>query len=160
MSEASEKTQFKPLNSAWKARSSHGRKPLFASPGDLWDACCEYFQWVEDNPLQTVENVKFQGMGTLESVPLMRNMSEDGLTIFLDISSSAWWDYKQKPDFLEVTDQVVKIIRSYKLDGAISGLFKENIIARELGLADKKDVGIEVSDSDYLKRLQDSLRKS
>ena len=130
-------TRFKVGNEAWKARSTHGRKPLFATPEILWDACCEYFQWVNDNPLQTVELVKFQGVGQQHQVPLMRNMSEDGLTIFLDIDYTTWHDYKSKPDFSQVTEKVVRVIRTYKLDGAVSGLFKENIIARELGLADK-----------------------
>lgn len=135
-------TRFKVGNEAWKARSSHGRKPIFETPEILWDACCEYFEWVNDNPLQTVELVKFQGEATQAQVPLMRNMSEDGLQIFLDISDQTWRNYKERPDYLGVTEQVVKIIRTHKLDGAISGLFKENIIARELGLADKKEEAI------------------
>lgn len=38
-------------NRFWEARSSHGRNPKFESPEALWAACCEYFEWVEANPL-------------------------------------------------------------------------------------------------------------
>jgi len=43
--------KFLPGNNFWKARSSHGRKPIFETPEDLWSACVEYFEWVEANPL-------------------------------------------------------------------------------------------------------------
>ena len=153
-------TQFKVGNKAWKARSSHGRKPIFETEEQLWDACCEYFQWVNDNPLQTVELAKFQGDAKQVQVPVMRNMSLDGLQIFLDISDQTWLNYKKKTDFLGVTEQIDKIIRTYKMDGAISGFFKENIIARELGLADKKEV--ETSDkyeSSFMQKLNKALKK-
>ena len=55
-------TQFQPGNKAWKARSKHGRKPKFSSPDDLWEKCCEYFEWVNENPLQAVELVKCRGI--------------------------------------------------------------------------------------------------
>lgn len=148
-------TRFKVGNQAWKARSSHGRKPTFASADSLWDACCEYFDWIDENPELVTELVKFQGEAQEYQVPRRRNMSLDGLITFLDIVNSTWLNYRERPDFLIVTERVDRIIRTHKMDGAISGQFKENIIARELGLAEKKEV--DVSDSAYLKRLQDSI---
>lgn len=142
MSKASETTQFKVGNRFWEARSSHGRSPLFETPDQLWEACLEYFEWVADNPMKAVELVKHQGIGIQHEVPLMRNMSEDGLKIFLDISNQTWANYKSKPDFLEITEKVVAVIRTHKMDGAVTGMFKESIIARELGLADKQDVQV------------------
>lgn len=38
-------------NRFWEARSSHGAKPKFEKADDLWSACCEYFDWVDNNPL-------------------------------------------------------------------------------------------------------------
>lgn len=38
-------------NRFWEARSSHGRNPKFEASGALWLACCEYFEWVEANPM-------------------------------------------------------------------------------------------------------------
>ena len=43
--------QFQKGNQFWKMRETHGRNPIFETPEQLWVAACEYFQWVEDNPL-------------------------------------------------------------------------------------------------------------
>lgn len=141
MSEASERTQFKFGNSAWKARSSHGRKPKFASPDALETACQEYFEWVDDNPLMVVELVKYQGMATQISVPKMRAMTIVGLCNFLDIGTSTWGDYRSMADFSGITARVENYIYQQKFEGAAADMLNANIISRELGLADRKDVG-------------------
>lgn len=141
MSEATERNQFKFGNSAWKARSSHGRKPKFASPEAIESACQDYFQWVDDNPLMVVELVKYQGQATQVSVPKMRAMTIVGLCNFLDIGTSTWNDYKTKPDFSDITGRIEAIIYQQKFEGAAADMFNANIISRELGLADKKELG-------------------
>ena len=126
-------------NRFWEARSSHGRKPIFENPEVLWEACLEYFEWVEENPLMASETVKFQGQGTIMEVPKMRAMTETGLCIFLDIGTSTWSDYKNREDFSAVTTRVCEIIFNQKFAGAAADMLNANIIARDLGLADKKD---------------------
>lgn len=149
-------------NRFWEMRSSHGRKPIFASPDDLWSAASEYFAWVEDNPLMAAETVKFKGKATLAKVPKMRAMTISGLCIFLDISQQAWSEYRVREGFGEVTTRIEEIIRSQKFEGAAADLLNANIIARDLGLADKseltgKDGGAieteNVSDRDLAKAL-------
>ena len=136
-------------NEFWKARSSHGRKPIFSEPESLWVACCEYFQWVADNPLKRTELVKFQGAAKAVEVPVMRAMTIAGLCIFLDISESSWANYRIKDadddiedgdeSFVEVCARVDSIIKTQKFEGAAGGELNPNIIARDLGLVDKKD---------------------
>ena len=46
-------------NSFWKQRTKHGRDKIFANADLMWEAACEYFQWVEDNPLN--EAIVYQG---------------------------------------------------------------------------------------------------
>jgi len=72
-------------NRFWEMRSSHGRKPKFESPGQLWSAACEYFAWVEDNPLTEYKVTQFQGAPIQMEVPKMRAMTVNGLCLFLDI---------------------------------------------------------------------------
>lgn len=134
------KTQFKVGNDAWKARSSHGRNPIFSSPDELWGACCEYFQWVNDNPLYSVELVKFQGEATQAQVPKMRAMTIAGLCNFLDIGLTTWSDYREKPDFPWVNARVESIIYQQKIEGASADMLNANIISRELGLTEKKEI--------------------
>lgn len=126
-------------NQFWKARSSHGRKPIFESPEQLWDAACEYFEWNEANPLWEIKSYQYQGVPVQDQIPKMRAMTEGALCIFLDITTTCWADYKSKKDFSQVTTRICEIIRAQKFQGAASEFFNANIIARDLGLADKSE---------------------
>lgn len=126
-------------NEFWKARSSHGRKPKFKNPEQLWKACEEYFQWVEDNPLQEEKLFVYQGDVTRATVNKMRAMTLDGLCQFLNICEKTWGNYRNNNDFLQVTTRAERIIRIQKFAGAAADLLNANIIARDLGLADKKE---------------------
>jgi len=120
-------------------RSSHGRKPIFKSPDELWEACVEYFQWVEDNPLWEDKVMMAQGEPTHVPISKMRAMTIDGLCIFLDIDEKTWSNYRDKEDFVGVTTRAERVIRNQKFSGAAADLLNANIIARDLGLRDKQD---------------------
>lgn len=126
-------------NQFWMLRSSHGRKPIFADPEQLWAAACEYFEWTDANPLYEDRLVTFQGVATHEPVAKMRAMTIGGLCIFLDISIQAWSEYKQRLGFGEITTRVEDIIRNQKFTGAAADLLNPNIIARDLGLVEKQE---------------------
>ena len=130
--------QFKKGNKFWLARSSHGRKPIFSNPEQLRNACYEYFQWVEDNPLYEEKIFHSQGIITKDTITKMRAMTIGGLRIFLGICEQTWVNYKNNPDFLGVVKEVEEIIYNQKFTGAAADLLNSNIIARELGLADKQ----------------------
>lgn len=127
-------------NQFWRVRSSHGRKPIFPDPDILWDACCEYFEWVEANPLWEDRVMSYQGVNTHEPVAKMRAMTVTGLCNFLDISLQAWTEYRTRNGFGDVTTRVDQIIRDQKFAGAAADLLNANIIARDLGLADKSEL--------------------
>lgn len=127
-------------NRFWEARSSHGRNPKFESPEALWSACCEYFKWVDDNPLWEMKAFAFQGVVTQEPIPKMRAMTIGGLTLFLDITIETWRQYRMKEGFSEVTSQAEKVIYDQKFTGASADLLNANIIARDLGLKDNTEV--------------------
>lgn len=127
-------------NRFWEARSSHGRRPRFSDPEVLWDACTQYFEWVEENPLWEMKPFAFQGVVTQEPVAKMRAMTIGGLCIFLDIDQTTWADYRSKEDFSRVTSRVEAIIRDQKFSGAAADLLNPNIIARDLGLAERNEL--------------------
>ncbi len=127
-------------NQLWRLRSSHGAKPIFATPDDLWLAACEYFEYTENNPIKEAKIFNFQGEIIEGTVAKMRVMTETALCIFLDISSDTFRNYKKRDGFLEVTKKIEGIIYSNKFEGASAGLLNPNIIARDLGLADKQDL--------------------
>lgn len=127
-------------NRFWELRSSHGRNPIFAEPEAMWAAACEYFEWVEENPLWEDKVTSFQGANTHEPIAKMRAMTIDGLCLFLDIGVQTWHEYKAKEGFSEVTSRIERTIRSQKFAGAAADLLNANIIARDLGLADKSEL--------------------
>lgn len=127
-------------NRFWEARSSHGRNPKFESPEALWDACCEYFAWVEANPLYESKAFAFQGVVTQESIPKMRAMTVIGLCIFLDIARSTWYTFKSLEGFSDITTRAEEIIYYQKFSGAAADLLNANIIARDLGLKEQSQV--------------------
>lgn len=134
-----EKGRFAAGNRFWEARSSAGRNPLFETPDDLWKSCVEYFEWNAANPLQEAKLTTYQGDSKIESVPKMRAMSIGGLCIFLGIARETWNNYRSNPDFLAATGAVEEIIRSQKFEGAAADMLNANIIARDLGLAEKQE---------------------
>lgn len=127
-------------NQFWKVRSSHGRRPIFASPDALWDAAVEYFEWVDKNPLKEAQAFAYQGKVTVEELPKMRAMTVGGLCLFIDISQQAFSEYRDREGFGEITSRIDAVIRTQKFEGASAGLLNPNIIARDLGLAEKSEV--------------------
>jgi hypothetical protein len=127
-------------NRFWEARSSHGRNPKFESPEALWAACCEYFEWVEANPLYEVKAFAFQGVVTQESLPKIRAMTISGLCIFLDITRQTWGTFRAIEGFSDITTRAEEIIYDQKFSGAAADLLNANIIARDLGLKEQSQV--------------------
>lgn len=134
-----EKKSYNNGNQFWKARSSHGRKPLWANPDDLRDACYQWFQWVEDNPLTEHKVTQFQGAEVLMAIPKLRAMTLAGLCIYLGMTQVTWREYGKKDDFSSVVDEVEQVIYNQKFVGASADLLNANIISRDLGLSDKQD---------------------
>lgn len=127
-------------NSFWKQRSSHGRKPIFSTPDDLWSAACEYFEWVEDNPLSETKLFSYEGEIIEGEIPKMRAMTIQALCFFIGISRQGWSEYKAKQDFSEIVEEIEAVIFAQKFEGASGGFLNANIISRELGLADKQEL--------------------
>lgn len=133
--------RFLPGNRFWEARSSAGPKPKFEGPDPLWEACVEYFEWVEQNPLWEDKLVTFQGVAKHEPVAKMRAMTIGGLCLFLDVEEQTWRLWRsERPDLLAVITRAEAVIRDQKFSGAAADLLNPNIIARDLGLADKSEV--------------------
>lgn len=136
-------TQFKMGNRFWEARSSHGRKPIWNNPNQMLEACIEYFEWVESNPLYDTKAVVVQNEVFNAPIPKMRAMTIDGLCLFLGIGKKTWNDYQHKSDFSQVVELVESTMYAQKFTGAASGLLNANIIARDLGLRDVSGVKLD-----------------
>ena len=123
----------------WEITKPFGRPPAFNNPAELWDAATKYFQWCIDNPLMEAKAFAFQGNSWIEELPKMRAMTIQGLCLHMNISQETLSNYEQRDDFFGVVKQIKETIYEQKFSGAAADLLNSNIIARDLGLADKKD---------------------
>lgn len=127
-------------NQFWKLRSKHGRDKLFETPELLWEAATEYFEWCEKNPLMEVD---FRGKDANEvEIPKMRAFTIQGLCLYLGCNSKYFNDFREaKHDgFSDVLTRIMETIYTQKFTGAAAGFLNPNIIARDLGLSDKKEL--------------------
>lgn len=131
-------------NSFWKARSTHGRTPIYSDPEDLRDACYQYFQWVETNPLFETKPMIANGEIQDAHIPKMRAMTISSISRFVGMTLETWTKYKVKEGFSDIVKEAEEIVRDQKLIGAAAGFLNANIIARELGLKDSSAVDVKV----------------
>jgi len=150
-------------NQFWLQRTKHGREKLFSDPEIFWEECVRYFNWCDDNPLKEED---FRGKDAV-SVTLnkMRAYSWSGLGVFLDCDLRRYKDafkgdvgYESvrgfvdlSEDFVHILMRVNQILFTQKFEGAAAGLLKENVIVRDLALAEKSDVRqLNVNSSDFI----------
>lgn len=119
---------FKAGNQLYKCAAYTGRPKLFATPDALLNAACDYFDWVEHNPV--IAQV-FRG-GEYYPVRKMRAMSLQGLSVHAGVCNLR--RYNKHPDFAHVIDYIKTFIFAHNFAGVAAGLLKPNIIARSLGL--------------------------
>jgi len=120
----------------WKLRTKPCSVKKYETPELLWDKCCEYFQWVEDNPLWEVKSYMFNGVPVQDKIPKMRAMTQAGLFVFLGITNQCWQRYRHSELLGAVVEKVQAIMWEQKFTGAAAEIFSPVIIARELGLRD------------------------
>lgn len=146
-------------NQFWKLRSKHGRDKLFATPELLMEAAQEYFEWCDKTPI-----LKHDVRGKVPEdvyLQLQRPYTMQGLCIYLNCHTTYFNQFKknlaEKDDreskgFYEIVTRIEQAVYQNKFEGASIGIFNSSIIARDLGLADKKeidgnlDIGITVKD--------------
>lgn len=141
-------------NQFWKLRSKHGRDKLFETPEILWEEACKYFEAVEANPYhkaeaKTVNIGDYQSKIEIAKLPVLRPFTIHNLCLFLNCNTKYFNDFddslKGKTDplslgFSEVITRIRETIYAQKFSGAAAGFFNANIISRDLGLTDKKEV--------------------
>ena len=134
-------------NKYWELRSKHGVDKLFTSSKLLWDAAVEYFEWCEENPLLESKAFAYQGEITTATLPKMRALTLSGLCLYLHCNEAYFRQFKSRltekdEDFATVITQIEQTIYNQKFQGAAADLLNANIIARDLGLSDKKEMEV------------------
>ena len=128
-------------NQYWRLRARSGRFPKIESAEKLAELADQYFDFIDENPFIAID---YKGKDAIEcSMPKMRPYSIQGFCTFAGISHEAFANYRKHKDFTEIATRIVQIIETQQFEGATSGFLNPSIIARTLGLADKKEVEVE-----------------
>ena len=130
-------------NQFWKLRSKHGRDKLFATPELLWEAACEYFKWCDENKWERVETTVKSNGTDIKTIPIERAYTLTGLCLYLNCNSKYFNNFDKQnndEDFNYIITCIRETIYTQKFEGAAAGVFNSNIIARDLGLTDKKEL--------------------
>lgn len=130
-----------PGNQWWKLRSKHGRDKIFTAPEILWEAACEYFEATDKRKWVKKDWVGKDAQEVDRETDTPYTLS--GLCLFLDIDEDTLNNYGTKEeykDYFGVVTRVKRVIYTQKFEGAAVGAYNANIIARDLGLADKKEL--------------------
>lgn len=128
-------------NQFWKLAKNIGAPKAFKSPEELWEKATEYFQWCDDNPLYEIK--AFNGKDDIKTVslPKMRAYTLKHLCLFLGVNEVYFNQFNEEKnqEYSKIITRIRDIIYTQKFQGAAADLLNPNIIARELGLAEKND---------------------
>lgn len=141
--------QFQKGNQLWKNRETHGVPKALDSPEQLFEIFFEYAEDVDSKPWIKID---FKGKDADKvEIPMQKPYTWFGFENFLFAKGiiKNLDDYKKNKDdrysdFADIITRIDRIIYDQKFTGATVGAFNSNIIARELGLADKKEVAATV----------------
>lgn len=131
--------KFQIGNRFWELAPTSGRKPLYNNPKELENDILEYFKVTSERTDWNKQQwVGKEGNEVVVNVPTPFTLS--GLYLFLGICQQTWANYKAKSEFLGIITWAESVIYTQKFEGAATNHFNANIIARDLGLADKQDL--------------------
>lgn len=121
-----------------------GRPRSISSPEELWRLFRQYKTWAKENPYLKHDFVGKDGDSVMRKFerPLSFAQFEAYLVERMIINDLG--DYERNKegryqDFTTIIRAIKRIIEGDQFDGAAAGIYKENIIARKLGLADKQE---------------------
>ncbi len=104
----------------------------------------QYVQWAEETPLIEVD---FRGKDAMKvEIPKKRVLTKDGFALACGFACWATLAvYRTKSeDFAKVFTRIEQAIIAQKFEGATSGFFNHNIIARDLGLMNQEQMTVQM----------------
>lgn len=125
-----------------KFKAKRGRPRKF-SPEELLRAFEKYVNEMTAHPIELIETEEgFIGRSRIDKTKtktMPQLLTIQDFCVYLGTSRN-WWKELPDEDYLAVKTRIKDFLEAYQLKGAASGAFKDNIVARLLGLTDKKDI--------------------
>jgi hypothetical protein len=137
---------WQPDWNASKRRVSTASSRALKTPDELWAVACSYFDYTQKSPMQRKEYIKTGPLaGTEYTIETPRPFSWSGLSVYaslLGVAANLHRYARNENDmyteYAEIVGLINDVMFSQKFEGAAVGMYKENIISREIGLADKQ----------------------
>ncbi|NML70055.1 hypothetical protein HHL23_09600 [Chryseobacterium sp. RP-3-3] len=145
-------------NKYYKLRSKDGRNKIFENAEDLNTEIEKYFQEKSESFINKPDIIKSGDLaGENIQIKIDDFPTKEELSIYLGFAKwESLKNYKEyTEDFLEVITWAETVIYNWKLKYTAIGVLNANIIARDLGIADKQDLttnGESISFGSFLKK--------
>lgn len=138
----------------WRLRKDLSETGKKLTPDQILTGAQDYIDNCVDNPLIEVD---FRGKdATKVELEKMRAMTLEGLYFHLDISKETWRQWRKDKNYIGIITRVENLMFAYDFEGAAANLLNANIIAKKLGLVDKKELDANIS-NDYSKLSTEEL---
>jgi hypothetical protein len=144
-----------PENQFWKLAPKSGRKLIYQMEEELEADCMEYFEVTSKRTNWNKQNWVGKD-GNEVTVNVTPPFTKKGLCIFLGINHETFDNYGDRKEFSAIVTRVEDIIFNQKFEGATTGHYNSSIIARDLGLVDKKEQNIVTEQPLFGDKLHDS----
>ena len=154
----------------WAWRKNAGVNKKIESPELLWGYFCDYAGEVLGIPIEKEELIRGGILGgATGKIKLARPFTIAGFSDYLHhrgISSSLRKYYYNEnnayEEYIEVSERIQSVIYNKNFDGAAVGIFKENIIARLLSLADNRNLNVEgeMTEQELESRIEELLKQA
>jgi hypothetical protein len=122
-----------------------GKPRKFATSQQLWEAALDYFKNTDERIWTEKDWV---GKDAIEVEREKRTpYTIAGFCVFIGASRHWWNEFRKvaEQDYLEVFARIEDVMFAQKFEGASVGAFNATIIARDLGLTDKKEIDATVN---------------
>lgn len=146
-------------NSFWRqCKLPTGAPRIYDTPKELWEDCCKYFAWVEENPLYERKAFSFQGEIITEDLPKMRAMTIEALCAFIGVSDRAWRIWKEeREDLFPALLSAEKVVYEQKFTGAAADLLNASFISKALRISEK--IELSTSGDDFENMTDEELEQ-
>ena len=117
-------------------------KPPRYTPEQLAEKFSEYVQWCQDHPIELATTTTYANGNWAEVADKKpRLICLSGFELYAGVTDRWWAELAKRrraDDYARVKAEIKKLCETYQKEMASAGIFKENIISRLLGLADRQ----------------------
>lgn len=130
-----------PVGNKYAANARFSGHPrVWASPDDLWQDACDYYQWAKDNPLYEEKLFCSNGEILRTRVAKPRILTIEGFLIYLGRSADLFWEYRKYEEYADVISRIERLIYAENIEKAAAGFYNSTIVTRKLGLVEKQEL--------------------